>query len=241
MFAPLRRYDVPRAGRALKALLEDPDDLPQVFTLVEALRGAAPFRLEKGFADTEAGRALVAQQADILPLLTDRDALRALPAGSLGRAYLDFVEREHISAEGLRAAARAGEGEGGEVRFRWQRARMRDTHDLWHVVTGYQGDVLGELSLLAFFLAQTWHPGIALVLAGGFAKGLWGHDGWLVVDAFARGKRAAWLPAQPWEELLAQPLEAVRVQLGLGAPPLYQPLRSSELRARGVVGPAKAA
>jgi len=119
--------------------------------------------------------------------------------------------------------------------FRWQRARMRDTHDLWHALTGYQGDVLGELALLAFLLGQHWHPGVALVVAGAFSKGLAGEGGWLVAEGFVRGKRAAWLPSQPWEELLPLPVAEVRARLHVGAPPTYVPVRSSELRARGVV------
>ncbi len=31
---PLPHFDLPRASRALAALLRDPDDLPQVFTLI---------------------------------------------------------------------------------------------------------------------------------------------------------------------------------------------------------------
>ena len=34
--------------------------------------------------------------------------------------------------------------------------RMRDTHDLWHAATGYKGDVVGELAVLAFTLAQNF-------------------------------------------------------------------------------------
>ena len=42
--------------------------------------------------------------------------------------------------------------------------RMRDTHDLWHAVTGYKGDLIGEASLLGFSLAQTHNPGIAMIV-----------------------------------------------------------------------------
>jgi len=45
------------------------------------------------------------------------------------------------------------------------RNRMRDTHDLWHVVTGYKGDLVGEASLLAFLFAQTRNPGVGFIVA----------------------------------------------------------------------------
>jgi len=229
-----RGYDLARAGKELKALMENPDDLPRVFGLVEALSGTAAERLREGFLATESGRALLENEPDIVPVLTDRAALRAMPEGSLAHAYLAFLESENISAEGILAAAQAGEQEHSDE-FAWQRSRMRDTHDLWHAVTGYKGDVLGELALLAFLLGQHWHPGVALLVGTAFAKGLTGEGGWLVAEGFVRGKRAAWLPSQPWEELLPLQVSEVRARLKLGPPPVYEPVRSSELRARGLV------
>lgn len=229
----LRRYDLPRAGRELQALLKNPDDLPRVFGLIEALQGNASDRLRKQFEASETGRRLRATEPDIVPLLTNREALRAMPKGSLAHAYLDFLESENISAEGILAAA--AEGERVHDGFDWQRARMRDTHDLWHALTGYRGDVLGELSLLAFLLGQYWHPGIALVVGAGFAKGLSGDDAWLVVDGFVRGKRAQPLAPQDWEALLPLPVDDVRARLRVGSPPQYTPLRTDELRRRGIV------
>ncbi|HEX6839448.1 MAG TPA: hypothetical protein VF334_22885, partial [Polyangia bacterium] len=55
----------------------------------------------------------------------------------------------------------------------------------------------------------------------------------LIIKGFARGLRAAWLPAQPWEALLPLPLDEVRRRLNVDAPPDYTPVRSSELRASG--------
>ena len=230
-----RGYDLGRAGVELKALMANPDDLPRVFGLIEALAGTASERLRAGFETTESGKALLADQPDIVPLLSDRPALEAMPADSLAHAYLAFVKSEGITAEGLVAAAAEGQREEVDDGFKWQRARMRDTHDLWHAVTGYQGDVLGELALLAFFLGQNWHPGIALVVGASFAKGLTGESGWLLAEGYVRGKRAAWLPSQPWEQLLPLPIAQVREQLRVGSPPQYVPARTADLRARGLL------
>lgn len=231
---PLPHYDLPRAGRALGALLRDPDDLPQVFTLIESMSGTAPHRLMLGFRRTEVGRRLLRDKPDIAPTLSDRAALRALPEGSLGRAYLAFVEAEGISAEGIRDASTQG-----MTRERWHfeylHQRMRDTHDLWHAATGYQGDVLGELALLAFSLGQNWNTAIALIVVSAIVKGH-AHGATAVIrDGFRRGRKAAWLPAQDWESLLVLPLDVVRARLRLEAPAAYVPVRTSELRAEGVI------
>jgi ubiquinone biosynthesis protein COQ4 len=186
-------------------------------------------RLEK----SDAGRRILATHPDIVPLLSDREALRQLPDGSLGRAYLAFVESENISADGILAADM--EGRVGKATFTerhiYLHQRMRDTHDMWHAVTGYKGDVLGEAALLGFTLAQSWNVGIALIVGIGLAKTIGAPEARrLIVEGYRRGKAAKWFPAVEWEKLLARPVGEVRAELDVGAPPVYTPVRSSELK-----------
>jgi ubiquinone biosynthesis protein COQ4 len=232
---PRRHYDLPRAGKALKELLSNPDDLPKVFTVIESLPGTALERMRNRILTTEEGRQLLADEPNIVPLLSDRERLRAMPAGSLAHAYLAFVESENISAQGIVDAAQVGESTRYDDQYAWQHDRMRDTHDLWHAVTGYRGDVLGELALLAFSLGQNWHNGVAFLISGAVARGMSREDGWLLVEGFVRGKRAAFLPAVRWENLLALPLAVVRERLGVGSPPKYTPVRTADLRAQGML------
>jgi len=223
-----------RGLAALGALLADPDDLPQVFTLIEALSGNTLERIRRRIEASEGGARLLADRPDIVELLADRGALARLPDGTLGRAYLDFVERENISAEGIRAAATKGMTQRHSLPppLDYVHGRMRDTHDLWHAAIGYHGDVLGEAALLAFVLAQTHNPAIALIVGVGLLKTIGKPEARAaILDGYRRGKHAEWLPAQPWEEMLALPLDEVRRRLRLGTPPVYTPVRSSELRA----------
>ena len=240
MFASTRsRYDVPRALRAMRALVKDPEDLPQVFTIAESLSGNTIFRLAKRFGESDSGRRLLAEQPDIVDHLADRDALARAPEGSLARAYLAFVTREGISADGIREASQAGShGVGADwpQDVRWVRERMRDTHDLWHVVTGYAGDLVGETALLAFTFAQTGNPALAMIAGVGTLK-LSGIPGGgrqarhAVVDGLRRGRRAAWLPEQPWESLLREQLDDVRARLRIDALPAYREVRADQYRA----------
>ena len=233
---PLPTFDVPRAGRALGALLRNPDDLPQVFTLIESMSGTAPHRLYLGMKRRPTGARLLREQPDIVPMLADRDALRALPDGSLGRAYLAFVVSEGISPQGIRDASIVGEaGPRRTKAFQYVHQRMRDTHDLWHAATGYKGDVVGELALLAFTLAQNWNSAVAVIILGGLLKGLGGGELGVVVDGYRRGRAAEWFPAQDWESLLALPLDEVRRRLKVGAPRAYTPVRTAQLRAEGLL------
>jgi ubiquinone biosynthesis protein COQ4 len=229
-----------RAFQAARILASDPDDLPQVFTIIESLSADTLHRIAARMKRSAGGRRLLASRPDIVQQLADREALAKLPEGSLGRAYLAFVEREKISAEGIRAAASKGMSSAWETLpepLDFVHARMRDTHDLWHAVTGYSGDVLGEAALLAFIFAQTWNPGIAFILGIAMTKTIRSKIGdgpearRLILDGFRRGKKSAWLPGQEWESMLALPVEEVRRKLGVGPLPVYREVRSSELKA----------
>jgi ubiquinone biosynthesis protein COQ4 len=234
---PFLQFAPRRALRAARILAADPDDLPQVFTIVESLSGDTLNRIARRMNRSETGRRLMAARPDVVERLADREALARLPEGTLGRAYLAFVERENISAAGIRAAGQKGmTNEPIPPPLDWVHARLRDTHDLWHAATGYSGDVLGETALLGFTFAQTWNPAIALILAIGLSKTIAAPSGGAaarrtIVDGLRRGLKAAWLPEQEWEALLELPVDEVRRRLSLEAPPVYVEIRSAEIKA----------
>jgi ubiquinone biosynthesis protein COQ4 len=221
-----------RALRAVAAISRNPDDTAQVFTLIEALSG---IRTPAWIARRLRGGTILRTQPDILAHLTDRRALERMAPGSLAHEYLRFVESEGITAEGLREASVHGEARSADPEVEFIRRRMRDTHDLWHAVLGYRGDVLGEAAVLAFTFAQTRNAAIGVLVLVGLAK-LYSHEARaLIVGGFRRGLRAAWFPAQEWESLLALPVDEVRRRLKVDAPPDYAPVRTSDLRASGLL------
>ena len=216
------------ALRAIRALIRNPDDTALVFEIIEALSGKTRTRVYDRFCRSESGQRLLASQPNLLARLTDRAALLGLPAGTLGRTYGEFMSREQISANGLVEASEDWLRDDLPADRRWFADRLRDTHDLWHVVTGYGRDLIGEASLLAFTYAQTRNPGIGFIVAVAYlkARGINRPARRLLREGYRRGRRAAWLPGVEWEALLEQPLARVREQLGVGEPPVYQPVRS---------------
>jgi ubiquinone biosynthesis protein COQ4 len=155
-----------------------------------------------------------------------------MPEGSLGHGIWTFYSVEEISAAGLRGASEAAAGDsaffsGDDDRSRFAR-RLRELHDVFHVLTGYGRDMRGEIACLAFTYSQTKNTGIGYVALWVLLKAGWGSEmGQLVRQAFWRGRRAKWLVAQDWESLLAQPLDQLRDELGVGAPPVYEQARSA--------------
>jgi ubiquinone biosynthesis protein COQ4 len=230
------------ALRALAALAADPDDLPKVFTIIESLPGRSPEWMLARLRATGEGRHLLATKPDLGARLADRAALHALPAGTLGRAYAELMDHEGITPQGIIDASIAGREVSVErsADHRYLADRMRDTHDLWHVVTGYGMDLLGEASLLCFIYTQTKSPGIAVVALLGALKAH-GAERRVMLEGYRRGRRAEWLPAIAWESLLDRPLADVRALLRVGSPPRYEPVTTASLRESGLLAPRAAA
>ncbi len=212
---------------ALRKLLADPEQTEHVFTIIRALSGKTLLRGYLRFRKTAVGEHILAEKRNLIELLSDRDWLRSLPAGSLGAHYLQFVETENLSADGLVEASQTeeGEGYGDDANIRLYGERLRDQHDLWHVTTGYYRDVKGEVCLLAFTVAQTLNPGLALITLAGMIKIARETGDWRIVKAawngFLNGRRAAWLPATEWETMLQRPLNEARRMLKVRAPRVY--------------------
>ena len=215
-----------RALRAVTRLVRNPEDTEQVFHVIAALSGNTLHRIATRFRLTATGARVLRERRSLLARLADRAWLESLPEGTLGRAYLAFCARAGISPEGLVEASQAAPPlAAADEDERLINHRLRDMHDLWHVVLGYETDVLGEVGVLGFTFAQTLNPAFGLVLLATLVK----EHGEarlfpLMHEAFRRGLRAEWLPAQDWEALLALPLAQVRRELRVGDLPAYEPL-----------------
>ncbi len=214
-----------RAWRALKILLANKEDTTQVFEIMRALRGDSIQRGAVRFKSLEVGQRILRDEEELVDTLKDRDWLATLPEGSLGRAYLDFMVREKITAEGLVQAS-------DEVGYPAEQAyvarfgrRVRDQHDLWHVLTGYGRDGIGESCVVAFSYAQTGSKGFAVIAAMAgyrFSRAIKGQGILRAVwQAYLDGRRAEWLPGQDWRYLLTQPIGDVRRLLKVRRPSHY--------------------
>lgn len=223
-----------RASRALRALMADPEDSSRVFEIVEALRPKHKAPMLQRLREHPDGAQLLASRPAIREALGDRACLLAMPEGSLGRAYLSYLDSSGISAEGLVAASQIERTEWSEEGT-WMSERMRDTHDLWHTVTGYGSDVAGEMLVLAFSFAQTKTPGLGLIVLASLLANVGTPMGADITLAYVRGLSADWLPAVAWESLLDQPIAEVRAQLKVGEPLRYQPIDLATLSDTSIV------
>jgi ubiquinone biosynthesis protein COQ4 len=143
------------------------------------------------------------------------------------------MEAEELSVTDFAQASLASMSElDYQDRRAWTLAqRLRDMHDLIHVVSGYGRDLLGEMAVLSFSsggrkLGENYRLVFILRLAQWRFARVGRPDAAGVLRAAAeRGARAAFLPAVEWERLLPLPLSLVREGLGISPPPAYEPIR----------------
>jgi len=211
---PARRIEWTRAWRALRTLVADPERTDQVFDLIGALAGNAGERLFQRFCADPSGRRLLATRPSLLATLADLDSLAALPEGSFGRSYAEFMRRERIDAKGLVDAAQAvAEARVLDPERDWFFQRLRDMHDLWHVLTSYGRDLAGNRGIGAIVIA-------AAVLGPWRLDLRWPRYLW---RAWRRGRRTLPLAMVAYEELLPLPLDEVRRRLRIDPPELAHP------------------
>lgn len=204
-----------RAARALARVLANPDATDQVLVFsTYANAGSMHRRLHRFFEDP-AGQRLFAEQRTIDSKTVDLDVLAALPVGMLGHAYAAFLRSRGFTPEVF---------EGPPAGIRDPKAayvvqRMRQTHDLWHVVTGHSTDPAGEIALQAFTFGQVRAPSTFILSAMGTLRAV-GQGAFIARDvlaAYRAGTRANRFPTFPWEDHWATPLSEVRAMLGVAA------------------------
>lgn len=216
------RLEWGRALAALRKLLADGDDTAQVFEIMRALNGRANVRNYQRLLTTHDGGRIAYEHVELADRLMDEAWLDALPDGSVGASYRAFVRAERLSAEGLANVSRQRLSQIEQAHpYAWFGRRTRDIHDVWHVLTGYGRDRLGEACLVAFSYAQTRGLGWALIAVGAawrarslpVARAIW--------QGYRRGRASAWLPGEDYEKLLKEPLDAARRRLGITPPSAY--------------------
>jgi ubiquinone biosynthesis protein COQ4 len=213
------------ALRALRNLKRSGGDMRQGVVLMDALCGKTWMRQLVRFRQTETGCAVLAERRRLLDRLNERELLAGLPPGTLGRAYYEFMTSEKLSAQSLVDASQVAGMPMPSEDMTLFRERIREMHDLLHVVTGYDRDPLGEFCLIAFSYALTELKGFGVIAIWGaqrLARRLGGAPvRRAVFEGYRHGRRAKWLPAADWEALLPQPLAAIRARYRIAEPGFY--------------------
>lgn len=166
---PYKR-DLRRAWYHFFEFKKDKEDTSEVFRFFDHLPWVDVDQRVRAFLATDEGKRIFETEPFLPDILDDHDALRRdYPAGSLAHAYCDYMETEGLSAAGLVAEFEEFRLEGGrpDDQIEWYNDRLRDTHDLLHLLSGIGRDTLGEATLGAYVFSQRpSHGHLILGIAG---------------------------------------------------------------------------
>lgn len=139
--------------------------------------------------------------------------LEALPEGTLGRVFASHCRARSLDPNLVHIPP---DGDVG-----WMLNHLYQTHDLWHVVTGWGNDLPGEVGLGGFYAAQLRSPTFfgymtALVIF----NVIWRRADLDAVFAalsagYRSGRAAAPMFGADWDTLMRLPIDEVRARFSI--------------------------
>ncbi|KAF2220205.1 coenzyme Q biosynthesis protein Coq4-domain-containing protein [Elsinoe ampelina] len=181
---------------------------------------AQPFfitRLRKAMLSDPTGRRILRDKPRLTSTTLNLPHLRTLPAGTLGHAYVTWLDREGVSPDTRDAVRYIDDPEEAYVMQRY-----REAHDFFHALTGLPIIAEGEIALKAFEFANTVLPMTGLSLAAvARLKAEERRRFWEVYGPWAvrNGLGAEEVINVYWEEEMETQVEVLRGRLGVEQPP----------------------
>jgi ubiquinone biosynthesis protein COQ4 len=194
---------------AVTRLALNPRDTQQVFLIAAAVDRERLEATHRRLGTSAAGRKLLAERPSIDSSAIDYERLRALPESTLGGAYARTLQREQLDPDLFQAPP------GLPEELAYVAKRIRQSHDLWHVLTGLSTSIPDEIALQAFTEAQIdSNTSRVLVRFGQLYFGRRYPEVRALVKRYrALGERAAYLLEVRWEEYWEHDLVELRRRL----------------------------
>jgi ubiquinone biosynthesis protein Coq4 len=168
--------------------------------------------LEVAQSSTDAAR-LMHQRTRLPPV--NLDVLSALPVGSLGYEFALHARARGINPNPVETMPATDDGD-------WLMAYSYETHDLWHVMTGFYYDLEGEFGVAGFYMGQLPRFSfIAFFAAVLMIRTVWNDRDAVAThtraycDGYAMGTRARNLFGLDWAAAYHRDLQDLRAEWGV--------------------------
>jgi len=143
-----------------------------------------------------------------------------MPKGSFADAYLEYMGGQDMGTADF--FVQAADLEEKAARFGWSEdqlwfvRRMTNSHDLFHVIAGYDRDIVGEVGVDAYTAGQIPLVALRLLLLYFFFLKPSSPVAWTsyVLRAYRHGRATPNLACVDYEAMLALPLDEVRRKIG---------------------------
>lgn len=181
-------------------------------------------RLQKQMLLDPTGRQILRERPRITSTSLDLDYLRSLPDDTLGKTYINWLDREGVSPD-TRVPVRYIDDE--ELAYIYQ--RYRECHDFYHAITGLPIIIEGEIAVkvLEFMNMGIPMPGLGALFAPLRLKPSQKERLYNIYYpwAFRSGLNSKPLINVYWENVLEQNVHELRQQIGIEQPPDLRNLR----------------
>ena len=200
--------------RGVVGLLRDPHAIQNIYKIEDALLEAPSTQFSAKFVAQQPGVSEMIAQRYLRNEPYDMDMLRSLPDGTLGQALATHIDKYEFDPNYYRIREVNDDAT-------YCLMRTRETHDIWHVVTGFYPTPLGEIGIKAVELAQLRRPMAAVLCAGAVLRYMLRKperfdDLLAAISAgYQMGLHAKPLLAQKWEEHWSTPVDELRTALGV--------------------------
>jgi len=219
------RIDLAMLREAAEIRRRDPTEFRAAVLTFFGFGGRDDGRILRRMHNHPEGRRVLEQRIPLPPGILEPERLRQLPEETLGYQYWQHCHEQGldpmlISRESQRVSKEIPATE--EHRFVYD--RYRDSHDFWHVLTGWGTDMAGEAGIIAWTYAQVRNRAYLLIfllnalmcLSRGrpdVFRTCW--------KGYRHGVRSPLLLAIDWSGQLERPLRDVRRDLGIELAPEY--------------------
>lgn len=194
-------------------MLKDPDHTQSIFDIENGMKHLDATRLGMEYVKTNPRMAQMIEER-YLCTVPDTQALLNHPEGSLGYCYArhlddrgydpDYYEKIDIKDD-----------------VDYVLMRLRQTHDIWHVMTGFGTSRIGEIGIKAVELAQTRRPMAAVITTGGVLRYMSKEPEQLgevlhaISTGYQMGLKAELLLAERWEDNWERQVTDWRAELNI--------------------------
>jgi ubiquinone biosynthesis protein COQ4 len=206
--------DTLKTVKAFMALITNPARTESVFDIADGLRQIAP-DLNQQYID------FVISQPAITPILQERylapipdlENMLDLPQDSLGYHYATQMKQQGFQPDFYRKLEVKDDDS-------YITIRTGQTHDIWHIITGFGTDLAGEMGLQAFTFAQTHSPLPIAIMTGSLVYILNSSNSLnplieKMQQGWQMGESAQSFLAQKWEEDWKKSLSEWRADLNI--------------------------
>ena len=219
--------DIRKLIKPMKVALRHPGKaLPFIAQVVRYGSGPSLKYTYRKMLETRVGGEMAFKNEEISEYFAD---LANRPEKSVGRESYNYFGPHQFNV--IKVSRKKANDEWIEANhpYSWMARRYRDTHDIWHILAGYPTSTEGEMCTVMFSFAQTRSLGWLIISLSAMVAIL-NHlkrpsDYFTVLrmayEAYRNGKRAKFLLAENYDELLSENLDSARERLNIRLPQVF--------------------